>query len=93
MENITVKDIVDMTGGVLLCGEPDTCLTDICTDSRQVKEGDLFVPIIGANLDGHRYIKKALETGSATLTSKREGALCIRKMMRPAAFRYWPTLS
>ena len=29
MENITVKDIVEMTGGVLLCGDENTPVNDI----------------------------------------------------------------
>ncbi len=54
MVDITVKNILEATGGVLLCGDENTVLTDICINSKEAKEGDLFVPIIGTRTDGHR---------------------------------------
>lgn len=70
MEQITVQDILEATGGTLLCGEPETELLDICIDSRLIKEGDLFVPIIGEQVNAHRFIEQALKIGAATLTSE-----------------------
>ena len=70
MENITVKDIVEFTDGVLMCGDENTPVKDICTNSKEIKEGDLFVPIIGEKVYAHRFIESALETGAATLTSR-----------------------
>lgn len=79
MENITVKDIVEMTGGVLMCGDEKTPLTDICINSKIIKEGDLFVPIIGEKVDAHRFIESALEKGAATLTSQHNGVIVAEK--------------
>lgn len=79
MENITVKDIVEMTGGVLLCGDENTIVTDVCINSKEIKEGDLFVPIIGENVDAHRFIESALEIGAATLTSEHDGVIVAQK--------------
>ena len=70
MEHITVRDILEATGGTLLCGDADTELRDICIDSREVKEGDLFVPIIGERVNAHRFIEQTLKVGAATLTSE-----------------------
>lgn len=70
MENITVRDIVKATNGTLLCGDENTVITDICIDSKSIKEGDLFVPIIGERVNAHRFIEQALEIGAATLTSE-----------------------
>ncbi len=79
MENITVKDIVKMTGGVLLCGDENTPVTDICINSKIIKEGDLFIPIIGERVDAHRFIESALEKGAATLTSQHNGVVVADK--------------
>ncbi|MDO5154820.1 MAG: UDP-N-acetylmuramoyl-tripeptide--D-alanyl-D-alanine ligase [Eubacteriales bacterium] len=79
MENITVKDIIEMTGGVLLCGDENTVLTDICINSKEIKEGDLFVPIIGERVDAHRFIESALDKGAATLTSQHDGIVVAQK--------------
>lgn len=69
MVNMTVGEIVKAVNGVLLCGSSDTRITDIQYDSRQVKNGTLFVPIRGAKVDAHRFIEECLEKGaSAALT-------------------------
>ncbi len=79
MENITVKDIVEMTGGVLLCGDENTAIIDLCINSKEIKEGDLFVPIIGEKVDAHRFIESALEKGAASLTSEHDGVVVAQK--------------
>lgn len=79
MENITVKDILRATGGFLLCGDENTVLKDICIDSRKIKEGDLFVPLLGGNVDAHRFIESAMETGAATLTSQHNNVVISEK--------------
>ena len=38
MVDITVKNILEATGGVLLCGDENTILTDICINSKEAKE-------------------------------------------------------
>lgn len=79
METIRVKDIVAATSGILLCGDAETEIKDICIDSRIIKAGDLFVPIIGNNQDAHKYIERALEVGAATLTSQHSGVVLADK--------------
>ncbi|MBR1866637.1 MAG: UDP-N-acetylmuramoyl-tripeptide--D-alanyl-D-alanine ligase [Lachnospiraceae bacterium] len=79
MEHITVKDIVEMTGGVLMCGDENTPVTDMWTNSREMKEGDLFVPVIGERVDGHRFIESALEKAAATLTSRHNDVVVSEK--------------
>lgn len=70
MVNMTVRDVLLATGGTLLSGDENTILTDVCVDSRTIKEGDLFIPLVGNNSDGHRFIESALKVGAATLTSQ-----------------------
>lgn len=79
MFDMRVKDILAATGGKLLCGDEDTVVRDICTDSRKIKEGDLFVPIIGNNVDAHMFIESALEVGAATLTSRHSNVVIADK--------------
>lgn len=73
MEHVTVQDLVEATGGRLLCGNPGMAVKNISLDSRTMKGEDLFVPIIGEKVDGHRFIGQALENGAvAVLTSEHE---------------------
>lgn len=41
--------------------QPSTC---ICTDTRKIKTGDIFLAIKGDNFDGHTYLDKAKELGA-----------------------------
>lgn len=75
MENISVKNIVEATGGRLLCGNGDTVLRHLSIDSRQTGADTLFIPLIGERTDAHAFITQALEGGAAaSLTSEHESA-------------------
>ena len=71
MERMTVKDLVKACGGTLLYGREEKEVTRITINSRDVKEGDLFVPLIGERVDAHKFLIQALKDGAqAALTSK-----------------------
>ena len=66
-----VKDIVKACNGVLLCGDPETVVTSVETDSRLIEPGALFVPIIGQKTDAHQYIQQTFDKGAvAALTQE-----------------------
>ncbi len=44
--------------------EKDFEITDVCSDSRKVTKGSLFVAITGFKTDGHGYVKMAEEKGA-----------------------------
>ena len=41
--------------------------TSVVTDSRNVVNGSLFVPLVGEFQDGHKYIPQAMEKGAAVV--------------------------
>ncbi|MFQ5491026.1 MAG: UDP-N-acetylmuramoyl-tripeptide--D-alanyl-D-alanine ligase [Phycisphaerae bacterium] len=41
------------------------CVRGVCTDSRRVAPGDLFVAIEGEHFDGHDFVEQALASGAA----------------------------
>lgn len=45
-------------------------ITGISFDSRDVKEGYVFVAIKGFNFDGHDYIEKAIENGAKCIVAE-----------------------
>jgi UDP-N-acetylmuramoyl-L-alanyl-D-glutamate--2,6-diaminopimelate ligase len=53
----------------------DVLISGIQLDSRHVKDGNLFVALIGENSDGHRFIPDAIRRGAAAVvgTSALEG--------------------
>lgn len=62
-------DVARACRGSIICGAPDTEFHAISTDSRDIKPGDLFVPLKGTNFDGNDFIVPALEAGA-------RGSLC-----------------
>ena len=43
------------------------------TDSRKVKEGQIFVALVGHTVDGHDYIDQAIANGASKLIVSKEG--------------------
>lgn len=39
----------------------------VCTDSRQVQPGDLFIALTGENFDGHRFVADVLQRGAVAV--------------------------
>ncbi len=72
MQPMTIQEIAAATGGVLQApsqGAAPVCA--VCTDSRKLTPGCLFVPWRGEKFDGHDFIDAALSAGAA-------GCLCAR---------------
>lgn len=68
---LTIREICSIVGGILLCGDADTVIRHVSFDSRKMEGDDLFVPTIGARVDGHDFIEGAFANGAAaTLTSR-----------------------
>ena len=42
----------------------DEILFDISTDTRKIKQGDVYLPLRGENFDGHNFIDKAIINGA-----------------------------
>lgn len=67
MEAMTVRELLDATGGVSLGDFSDweKTVTSVETDSRAIHPGALFVALRGERTDGHQYIAGALKSGAA----------------------------
>src|SRR3989338_4527664 len=63
----TVRDILGAVKGKLLSGNPDEILTGISTDTRKIKNAELFVAIKGDKFDGHSFILDAVSKGAGAV--------------------------
>ena len=82
MEPMTVGQITSAVDGVWLNpSENAPAVTAVCTDSRKLTPGCLFLPWVGERFDGHDFIDAALDGGAA-------GCLCARppEVLRPDKF-------
>jgi len=51
----------------------DLVITDVSTDTRTIKAGDLFVALSGDNFDANRFVAKAAEQGAiAAIVTKKQ---------------------
>ena len=62
-----LKEILKNIRVIHTTADPETEVTGISYDSRQTLPGDLFVAVRGFEVDGHRFIPKALEKGAAAV--------------------------
>ena len=58
LKNVEVLNVI---------GDLDREIAGVNIDSRQIKEGHLFVAIPGTQTDGHNYIPKAIEQGAVAV--------------------------
>jgi UDP-N-acetylmuramoyl-tripeptide--D-alanyl-D-alanine ligase len=72
MEPRTLQYVVECCGGELLSGAPETTVTHICTDSRRLNAGDLFVALSGERFDGHEFALEVAQRGAAALVLERD---------------------
>ncbi len=66
---LTFEELVRAVGGNRI-GEGANCafcFTSVATDSRNVKRTSLFIPLIGQNQDGHKFIPQALAAGASAV--------------------------
>ncbi len=53
-----------------ISGDVETKISDVTHDSRQAKEGTLFVAIRGLTMDGHRFVDDVMRRGASGVISE-----------------------
>ena len=70
MAELTLKEIIEATGGELLSEGPQI-FCGVSIDSRTISDGEVFFAIRGDNFDGHEFLEKALvKAGCAVIDEK-----------------------
>ncbi len=62
---LTLGELSTLTSGRVAAGDPGLSVRGIATDSRRVRDGDLFCALPGERTDGHRFIADAFAAGAA----------------------------
>ena len=65
MSPLTLSQIADLAGASLQSGDQTLVISNISTDSRTLKPGELFVALRGENFDAHDFIESAAKSGAA----------------------------
>ena len=72
MKPVKLSFIAQACGAPLKNSYHQIKVTGISTDTRSIKTGDLFIPLIGEKFDGHQYLQTAAEKGAAAVLSSRQ---------------------
>jgi UDP-N-acetylmuramoyl-tripeptide--D-alanyl-D-alanine ligase len=72
MEVRSLQFIAMACAGRQLSGLPETQVRRVCTDSRQVKTGDLFIALRGERFDGHDFLRAVSEKGAGAVVAERK---------------------
>ena len=73
MKNMTLENIAAACGGIYIGDEnlKNSVITGVEKDSRLIEEGYLYLPFVGARVDGHDFIPQVFEKGAlCTLSEK-----------------------
>jgi len=63
MPEFSGDELILATGGTLLHGRTSSILRGVSTDTRQLVPGNLYIPLTGANFDGHDFLAEAIAKG------------------------------
>lgn len=70
-KKVTIDEVAGKLGAVL-SGDGLRIANDVTHDSRQAREGTLFVAIKGSTMDGHRFVNDVMRRGAAGIISESE---------------------
>src|SRR6202011_3957906 len=65
MNPLSILQITDLAEAKLEQGDGKKLVERISTDSRTIKNGELFVALRGENFDGHKFVADVAKTGAA----------------------------
>ena len=61
---LNLKELIEATNGTYINGVLDIVPRNYVIDSRLIEKNDFFVPIVGENTDGHKYIIDTVKKGA-----------------------------
>lgn len=72
MQAIKLNYILKAVDGDLIQEGKEKTINHVVTNSKEIKEGSLFVPIVGEHFDAHDFIQSAFESGAVASFASKE---------------------
>jgi UDP-N-acetylmuramoyl-tripeptide--D-alanyl-D-alanine ligase len=85
MSLFTIEEVLEVTSARLLLGDSTELhrkIRRLCSDSREVGSGDLFVAFKGDHFDGHEFVEQSLHKGAI-------GALIEKGSVAASSLKSW----
>ena len=61
---LTIKKILEITNGKLICGNEEEIIEKYSKDTRTINQGECYVGVMGDNFDGNKFYKDAFKLGA-----------------------------
>ena len=61
----TLAHVLMATGGKFFCGRTEAGFRRVCTDTRNLEPGDLFLALTGDKFNGHDFVDEAMRKGAS----------------------------
>lgn len=81
--SVRLKELATGPIGVRLSGDPETRVSGVVYDSREVRPGDLFAALPGDDFDGHAFAGEAVRRGAKALLVERSLGLGVPELIAP----------
>lgn len=69
---MSIKEILKVCKGKLLCGDDNILIESISKDTRTIKQNELYIAIKGDKFDGNSFIDVAFENGAGAAITDNE---------------------
>lgn len=69
LQNVTIGEVAEQINAEF-SGNKENFVNDVTHDSRQAREGTLFVAVRGLTMDGHRFIDDVMRRGAVGVISE-----------------------
>ncbi len=81
----STAEVLRATGGSLVAGSRERMFYGVSTDSRCIRQGNLFIALSGENFDGHVFARKAVEDGAEGVVIADAGRIPVDEVNTKAA--------
>ncbi len=68
---ITFQNLIDFCKPISVTGSEPGIIGKLCSDSRKVRTGDIFIAVKGLTVDGYEYIDQAISNGASIIIAER----------------------
>lgn len=77
MKPLKINEVISAVNGTFInnINKNKIIITGISTDSRNISDGELFIPLVGENFDGHHFISEVYKKGVNLCLSERNDIL------------------
>lgn len=69
---MTVKELIKLVDGKLLCGDPNISFREISTDTRTIEDSNLFIALKGKQFNGNDYLDEAIKKGCKVIITEND---------------------